>query len=424
MTKEKLESDLNNFNAEIRLEALNNLADKLFKGKINSANDMGWINLHCHSFFSYNGYGMSPSSLVWNAKLLGLDMVGLVDFDTLDGIDEFHQAGNILNLKTVASMETRIFMPSYVEQEINSPGEPGIAYHMISGLNSTEISNSKDKLFSKSLLNKSNLRNKSIVSRMNSLLPEIEIEYGLEVLSLTPNNNPTERHICEAYRKKAEKIFLDTNERVKYWSKSAKCKEENFKKIIHNNILVEAAIRKYFMKQGGIAYQNPTQNNFPTLLEINKHAVALDAIPVIAWVDGMSPAENNIKELIEYHLENGTKGLNIIPDRNYNIKDETLKNEKVRKLYEVVEIAESYNLPIMIGTELNAPGLKFVDDFNSPELEPLLPIFKKGADVYYGHTLEQSKNGNGYCSEWSEKNFSTTAEKNEYYINITKKSNS
>ena len=53
----------------------------------------------------------------------------------------------------------------------------------------------------------------------------------------------------------------------------------------------------------------------------------------------------------------------------------------------------------MVGTELNAPGLKFVDDFSSPELSPLLPTFTKGADILYGHTLEQKRTGHGYCSE-------------------------
>ena len=418
MDRKKLELELNNFNRKIRFDALNKLELEFTKGNIQTQTARNWVNLHCHSFFSYNGYGMSPSALVWKAKLLGLDMIGLVDFDTLDGIDEFHQAGKILNIKTIASMETRVYLPNYLDHEINSPGEPGIAYHMISGLISSSISNKQDRLFSSDLLKKSDIRNKSIVSRMNKILPEIELEYDLDVLSLTPNNNPTERHICEAYRIKAEKIFPDSDIRFNYWSNAAECNDIVFKNVIHNKVLLEAAIRKYFMKQGGVAYQQPTPDNFPKLVDLNNHALKLNGIPVMAWVDGMSPAENNIKELIEYHISQGTKALNIIPDRNYNIKDKPLKKKKVKKLYEIVEIAEMYDLPIMVGTEINAPGLKFVDDFNSPELLPLLPIFRKGAEIFYGHTLEQLKNGNGYCSEWSNERFSTLEEKNKYYMKI------
>lgn len=414
----KLESELNNFNSQIRLDALNQLEYFLSQGNISTHPARNWINLHCHSFFSYNGYGMSPCSLVWMAKLQGLDMIGLVDFDTLDGVDEFHKAGKILNIKTVASLETRVFLPNYLKQEINSPGEPGIAYHMVSGLTSTAILRNENRLFTESLLNKSHIRNKNIVTRINNIIPKIKLEYDRDVLSLTPNGNPTERHICEAYRKKAENIFPDEQLRMKFWSKVTNYSEKRFDVVFHNKVNLEAFIRKYFMKQGGIAYQQPSPDNFPKLSDINSYAIGLNSIPVMAWVDGMSPAENNIKELIEYHVSQGTKGINIIPDRNYNIKDNILKKKKLQKLYEVIEIAESYDLPIMVGTELNAPGLKFVDDFNSPELSPLLPIFRKGAEIFYGHTIEQAKNGNGYCSEWSNNNFATTAEKNDYYIKL------
>lgn len=421
MDIKKLESRLNDFNGQKRLDSLIQLEYLLSQGKISPLPPRNWINLHCHSFFSYNGYGMSPSSLVWKAKLLGLNMVGLVDFDTLDGVDEFHRAGNILNIKTVASLETRVFLPNYLEQEINSPGEPGIAYHMISGITSSSILEKKDRLFSENLLTKSHIRNKSIVSRINNIIPEIVLDYDRDVLSLTPNNNPTERHICEAYRRKAEDIYPDNKLRMKFWLKATDYNQIEFEDIFHNNVLLEAFIRKYYMKIGGTAYQQPSPKNFPKLSEINSHAVRIGGIPVMAWVDGMSPAENNIKELVEYHISQGTKGLNIVPDRNYNIEDKT---EKVKKLYEIVEIAEMYDLPIMVGTELNAPGLKFVDDFNSSELSPLLPIFIKGANIFHGHALEQEKNGYGYCSEWAENNFSTTAEKNEYYISITKTNSS
>ena len=420
MDIKKLEYGLNDFNGQKRLDSLTQLEHFLSQGKISTHPIRNWINLHCHSFFSYNGYGMSPSSLVWKAKLLGLDMMGLVDFDTLDGVDEFHHAGKILNVKTVASLETRVFLPNYLEQEINSPGEPGIAYHMISGITSSSILDTEDRLFSESLLSKSHNRNKSIVSRINNIIPDIKLDYDHDVLSLTPKNNATERHICEAYRRKSEDVFPDNKLRIKFWSKVTNHSESEFKEILLNNVALEAFIRKYFMKIGGAAYQKPSPENFPKLSEINAHAVKTNGIPVMAWVDGISSAENNIKELIEYHISQGTKGLNIVPDRNYNVKDKAEKDKKVHKLYEIVEIAETYDLPIMVGTELNAPGLKFVDDFNSPELSPLLPIFIKGADVFHGHTLEQEKNGHGYCSEWSEKNFSTTAEKNQYYINITK----
>ena len=47
------------------------------------------INLHCHTFYSYNAYGYSPTALAWLAKRNGYKALGIVDFNVLDGVDEF-----------------------------------------------------------------------------------------------------------------------------------------------------------------------------------------------------------------------------------------------------------------------------------------------------------------------------------------------
>lgn len=220
--------------------------------------------------------------------------------------------------------------------------------------------------------------------------------------------------------KKSEHIFPVIEQRIEYWSAATNIEQDLIKVIIQDPVRFEAFLRSRLMKQGGIAYQQPSPTNFPALNRINQHALALHGIPVMAWVDGMSPAEDKIHELIEYHLSQGTRGLNIVPDRNYNISNQQVKQKKVKKLYEFVEVAESYDLPIMVGTELNAPGMKFVDDFNSPELASLLPTFIKGAEIIYGHSVEQSRTGNGYCSHWSEHRFSTRAARNDYFQAIGK----
>ncbi|RDH83763.1 MAG: hypothetical protein DIZ80_06395 [endosymbiont of Galathealinum brachiosum] len=412
-----LECDLNSYNLNVRSKALLELNSYLEQGKFEVASKNDWINLHCHSFYSYNGYGMSPSSIVWKAKKLGLSMIGLVDFDTLDGVDEFHDAGRMLKIKTIASMETRAYISKYTDMEINSPGEPGIAYHMISGLNSG-VNTHSDQYLSSLFLNKSHDRNNIIINKINSILTKIPLNYTKDVLSLTPNNNPTERHICKAYRLKSEKVFKDKNERLQFWCVSTCSDLSTVKEIFDNDLKLEAFIRLKLMKKGGIAYQQPSPDNFPNLSDVNQYTKLLNGISVMAWVDGMSPAEAHIEDLIQYHLSLGAKGINIIPDRNYNIQDKELKKRKIDELYKVVGIAEENNIPIMVGTELNAPGLKFVDDFSSPELTPLLPIFIKGAEVYYGHTIEQSNSGHGYCSKWSERTFNNSSERNLYYRNV------
>ena len=97
------------------------------------------INVHCHTFFSYNCYGYSPSRFAWLARKAGLEVAGTVDFDVLDSLDEFYEASAMLGLKGSVGMETRVFVPEFSDREINSPGEPGISYHMGVGFPSAEL---------------------------------------------------------------------------------------------------------------------------------------------------------------------------------------------------------------------------------------------------------------------------------------------
>ena len=97
------------------------------------------FNLHAHSFFSYNGYGYSPSGLAWRGRRAGLCAMGLVDFDVLDGVAEFLGACHALGLRACAGLETRVFVPAFADRVINSPGEPGIAYHMGAGFVSETV---------------------------------------------------------------------------------------------------------------------------------------------------------------------------------------------------------------------------------------------------------------------------------------------
>ncbi len=104
--------------------------------------------------------------------------------------------------------------------------------------------------------------------------------------------------------------------------------------------------------------------------------------------------------------------INVIPDRNYG---PAMGDEKLKNLYEVIEIAEKLHLPVVEGTEMNSPGQKFVDSFNTEELAPLVPVFLKGAHIVYAHSVLQQKCGLGYTSNWAKKNFNSVAEKNKFF---------
>ncbi len=123
----------------MRRTALHELADQVARGQVDLAPQRGVVNMHCHTFFSYNAYGYSPSALAWLAKKNGYAAIGVVDFDVLDAVDEFLDACDLLQVRGSAGIETRVFIPEFATREINSPGEPGVYYHMGIGFTSGKV---------------------------------------------------------------------------------------------------------------------------------------------------------------------------------------------------------------------------------------------------------------------------------------------
>ena len=91
-----LEAQLNDFDPAVREEALDGLLDLAAEGEIELPEPTKAFNLHCHSFFSFNGYGYSPTALAWIARCQGLSALSIVDFDVVEGVDEFLQACKLL----------------------------------------------------------------------------------------------------------------------------------------------------------------------------------------------------------------------------------------------------------------------------------------------------------------------------------------
>jgi hypothetical protein len=98
-----------------------------------------------------------------------------------------------------------------------------------------------------------------------------------------------------------------------------------------------------------------------------------------------------------------------------------VKDQKVKNLYAVVELAQQHHFPIVVGTEMNAPGNKFVDSFQTAELAPLLPTCRRGALIVYAHSVLQRQSGLGYLSPWARKTFDTVAAKNNFFEQLGQK---
>ena len=373
-------------------------------------------NMHCHTFYSFNAYGHSPTSLVWLAKTLALKLIGMVDFDTLDGVDEFLEACETADVRGSAAVETRVYIPEFAAREINSPGEPGIFYHMGIGLASGRIPDAV-KHIAQAMRERAEQRNRAMLAKINAHLAPVTVDYEADVLPLTPAGNATERHMLVACMQAAQRHYQG-QALIEFWSSRLDTAPDKIAAIVSDAPALSNLIRAKLMKKGGVGYAQPNPANFPTVEEYHQLILACGALPCATWLDGLSPGEQAEEELLNLLIGKGVVALNIIPDRNWNISDPAMRQTKVSELRKVVALARQLDLPLHIGTEMNAFGNKLVDDFDAPELAPLRQDFMDGAFFIYGHVMMQRASGLGYQSEWARACLPARRERNAFYAQV------
>ena len=134
-----LEQELNSPKRAVRKNALAEIAELCRSRKI-PLEPAGMLhNMHCHTCYSYNGYGYAPSYIAYLAKKSGWLAAGIIDFDVLDAVEEFRESAEELDVNYSCGIETRVFIKELADVAINSPGEPGIAYHLGLGFDTAEI---------------------------------------------------------------------------------------------------------------------------------------------------------------------------------------------------------------------------------------------------------------------------------------------
>ena len=383
------------------------------------------VNLHCHTFFSFNAYGHSPTSLAWLAKKRGFAAVGVVDFDVLDAVDEFLAACDLAGVRGSAGIETRVFIPEFATREINSPGEPGVYYHMGIGFTPGSVPPYAAPTLA-TMRARADRRNREMAARVNAYLDPVTIDYERDVLPLTPAGNATERHMLLAYIRAAESHFALAGLRpsqpgpqlIAFWAEKLGTSVDQITAIISDYAKFSNLVRGKLMKRGGVGYVQPSPEAFPTVAEFHAMITACGALPCVTWLDGTTAGEQAIDELLDLLIGQGAVAMNIIPDRNWNIADPETRQLKVTKLHEIVRIAAARDLPINVGTEMNAPGNKLVDDFDVPEMAPVKQAFLDGAHFIYGHTVLQRALGLGYQSAWAQANLPTRRERNDFYTAV------
>jgi len=406
---------LNHNDATVRRQALNALCES--RPRAWPAENEN-VNMHIHSFFSFNAEGWSPTRIAWEARQAGLYAAALCDFDTLDGLDEFLAAGRDLGLRAAVSIETRSYVDTLADAEISSPGEPGVAYVMGLGFGERPSAGTPAATGLSNLRARADQRNRALVQRVNAALPAIAIDYDADAVTLMPGGLPTERQLVRAYLRKSRQVFPVGPDFKSFWAETLAMTEDAMHALTTDEAAFEEKARARLVKRGGLGYEAPSPQTFPATRAFMDWVRACGALPAVAWLDGTSAGEADAREYLRQMREQGAAALNIVPDRNWNIADPALREVKTRKLRETVAAAEDLGFPINIGTEMNRRGLPFCDDLNGDALRPYKEIFRRGARIVIGQTRLARWADYPYGGEQAQQDFASVQDRNRFFANV------
>lgn len=404
---------LNDFDPDVRSSALDELQALDLSRK---SQKQPHVNMHCHTFHSYNGYGASPSRIAWEAWARSWYGAATCDFDVLDAMPEFLDAADRVAIRAAAHLETRVFFSEYGDRVINSPGEPGVFYFMGGGFTSIPDADSEAGQQLAALKAMAQERNQAQVARLNDFLGETVMSFD-DVLAMTPSGNPTERHIVQALD---DAIRAEHGDKAAgYWAKKLELDESDVAAKIGDPMGFRDLLRSKLLKAGGPGYMAPDSSTFPSLERVISMIQQCEAIPMAAWLDGMSEGEANPEEQLECLQAKGVAAVNIIPDRNWNYSDPDERTRKVEAFHRYVQAADRLHMPINVGTELNKYGQPWVDDFMAEPVARVAPSLIRGAEIMIGHTRLARFAGVTYNGEKAKAEFGTNIElKNRVFAAI------
>ena len=361
------------------------------------------VNMHLHTFFSFNIRGFSPSHVAVQARAWGLYAAATTDFDVLDAADEFLDAGSQIGLRAASHIETRVYAPEFRAAETNSPGEPGVCYVMGAAFPRTPQPGTGSYSMARELRTRAAGRNAAVVGRINALLPDIALSYEADVAARSPLRTPTERHIVRAYLDRAAQAFPGRDERAAFWGAVLQQPADLVASLAPGRL--QDRVRRRLIKKGGVAYQQPGRGSFPEIGAFCDWVLASDAIPMAAWRDGTSAGEAQPGAWLDALQTRGVAAVNVVPELVTDARHlHTLMAEVVRR-----------DLPVCVGTEMNADGLPDYDDLDSPEIAPYREVFVTGAEVFVGHTTLARYAAFPYCGAAAAAEFPDRKRRNAFF---------
>lgn len=326
------------------------------------------VNNHVHSHYSFSPY--SPTEIITEAIKSGIQIIGLMDHDSVSGANEFLKAGKKYQISTTIGCEIRANLTNtnLYNKQPNNPDEPNIIYMALHGIPADKLVDVDRYLQPIRAARKK--RTKKEVDKLNQVLKDKNINQELsfenDILPISKFNHGgtvTERHILFALSNKfilqypKKDMLLDYIET--YFNFSIR---EDLKQVLLDNnnpyyaydllgLLKSSLVPEFFIPS--------TNEECPCVHEIVDFAKSIGSIPAYAYLGDINDSPTGDKKAQEYedsYLDElldelskiGFQAITYMPPRN--TKNQIMRLQKLCKERGLMEIS---------GVDINSPRQSF-----------------------------------------------------------------
>ncbi len=372
------------------------------------------INGHIHTPHSFSAFTEIAQAFEM-AKEEGVSVLGINDFYTTDGYDEFAELAAKSKVFPLFNIEFMGLQNDLQEAgiRVNDPSNPGRTYFSGKGLcQPAKMSEASAKKMA-ALKEESNRQTYEMVDKLNTYFSEIGVNIQFdagEVQSRLAKGLFRERHIAQAIRIAVFETEETDLGRAGLLNKIFKGKE--IKSAIDNVAGLENEIRGNLLKAGGAAFVPEDPKAFLSLEEVMELIIDAGGIPCYPCLldfgdENFTDFEGDKEKLLETLKSKNVYSIELIPGRN---KFHIIK-EFVKFFHEndfVVTFGSEHNTPKLDPIKLNAGGGVDLD-------EELKQINYEGAAVVAAHQYLVANGKEGYL-----KNGVAKTNEKAYFIELGK----
>ncbi|MBE7084312.1 MAG: PHP domain-containing protein [Clostridiales bacterium] len=355
---QELIKKLNGGTAEDRLNALKELVEKQEEKPVRREND---ANNHIHTIYSFSPY--SPTKAAYMAYSAGLTSAGIMDHDSLSGVEEFKKACEILGLGSTCGVEVRVKFDRGFGK-INHPDQENCIYMAAHGIPAQNVKAFNEYLdfYRQKRYERDAKMCELITGKFGKFGIELDFEKDVKPLSeARDGGSVTERHLLYALAVKLDKKFGRTESLIAFLENdlglkvSEKIKgfllDENNEHFLYDLLGVLKADTAFFYIDA--------DEEMPLAEDFVRTAKSFGAIPAYAYLGDVGDSVTGDKKAQKFEDD-------FLPDLIREIKAigiETVAYMPTRntpaQLQRLAKLCEENGMFEISGEDVNSPRQKF-----------------------------------------------------------------